>query len=371
MALSIRHYRENDEEQINLLYNSLFGTNRTTEQWQWEFVKTAAGMSLIIVATDEAGKIQAHDSFIPTIYYYKNNQLETGKTGDAMITPEYRGKKEFKRITKFCMDEAYKQDFAFLWGIARKEGVGYKMRIKTGYRHILDMKAYFAVLNVRNCTNDIAKFLNFGGLKKTLLNTVFSVLAKRAKRRQKLEVKNKKIEISVVDSFDERFDDLWAHFALKTQMLTIKRSSSYLKWRFQDNPNREYHILTASINGKMIGYMVISVIARSNMNLNIKIGTIADFLVIEKETLVHQAFLDKAMDYWKEKNTDLLICWNQNKSKENRPLLDELKSRGFLNSMGKFDIPIYGKNITQEVPDDILFSADKWFATLAFAGRWA
>lgn len=371
MSLNIRQYKEGDEKQINYLYHSLFNVDRTYKQWDWEFLKTAAGKSLIVVAEDKNGKIQAHDSFIPSCFFYKGNYFYAGKTGDAMISKEYRGKKEFGKITNYCIDETKQTNFSFLWGIARKEGVGYKMRLKTGYQHILDMKAYFTIINPKSCTEDITNFLKWKGLKKYCTKQLFSFLSKRANRLQKKLSIISEYKIELVDNFDDSFDFLWENFIKESQNLTIARTKKYLKWRFENNPNRNYQILVAKHKNKIIGYMILSIISRDNMKLNMKIGTISDFLILKNHEKVFSNLLAEAIKYWKQKNADIVINWIQKESEISAILLKKLKKNGFINSMGKFDIPIYGKKINNKFQENILFSKEKWFATLAFAGKWA
>ena len=83
---------EEDYKKINDFYNRIRSSNRSIDQFYWEFHNLPFGKSVYVIAEDEE-KIIATNCIIPIELIYDNHQIiRSGKSEDTLADPTYRGK---------------------------------------------------------------------------------------------------------------------------------------------------------------------------------------------------------------------------------------------------------------------------------------
>ena len=85
-----------------------------------------------------------------------------------------------------------------------------------------------------------------------------------------------KIVIRVVKQFDATFNKLWGDFQDKYPVMLI-RDWAFLTWRFTNTSHRQYRILVAETEAKMLGYVVL----RCTNIRGVNAGLVLDFLVTD------------------------------------------------------------------------------------------
>ena len=368
-SLEYRDFRPGDEGLIGDLYHQIFQKARDIKQWEWEFINTPEGSSTIRIIED-ASRIIGHIALIPMRFEYFDREVIVGKSEDSGLSPEYRGKRLFGKLEKSCFDQASEKGFSIAYSISR---TAREVHLKAGYHPLPSLKGYFVSLEHDFVAKELSKVLKLRTPGETLLKTTLKIFSNRFKKRFRTKpVKLEKIAIEKINRFDGRADELWNRFIDQHKVITVKRSASYLNWRFVDNPNHEYDIYMALYKDAPVGYLITTAVRRKeDFNCDLLIGLISDFLLLDEHKEVLPLLFDKAVESWRRKRCDCVINWIQKEGIFSDLMLRQLRRFGFLPMMGKFSIPISVRSLNKNIPIESIIEQKNWFITLAMCGRWA
>lgn len=367
--MEYREFQSGDENILNDLYNEVFDRRRTLEEWRWEYIDTTEGRSKIVVV-DLDGEVIAHEAMIPMRFHIFDREYLGGKIEDAYIVKDHRGKKVFGPLTEYCLDVSARDGYALTFGLTARP-VNYKLHISRGYKDICRLNAYFGVFNADAVTADVARLLGFSGLKRRLAGVGMKFLANRFSRKRRRYARGEDVfSVEKVSRFDDRFDRLFAEFVEGGNVITIKRSSTFLNWRYIDNPYRDYGVWAASDNGRVVGYFVAATVTREDMGLEIKVGVNSDFLVLPGYEAAIPSFLRRALDYWHTTGADVAISWVHRGGTYSRALVPELAKCGLISTRGRYDIPVFVRTLGDHIKTNKLYDIDHWHVTQVFGGAW-
>lgn len=128
------------------------------------------------------------------------------------------------------------------------------------------------------------------------------------------------VDVERVDSLPAETDDLFARVAARKGCLT-RRERPYLNWRYLQAPNSCYEVYTARRQGALCGLMVL----RPEHALVPNSCSIADWLVVEDDVEVMDAFLAAATARGREAGRQTLLAVFPDPSPEFR----NMQARGF------------------------------------------
>jgi len=93
---------------------------------------------------------------------------------------------------------------------------------------------------------------------------------------------------------------------LKENQFYVLRSEEYLRWKYNDNPRMNYHLLTVYKDDKQVGLIVFSSIKDSSVVMaKGKIVKIYESLFVCNSGLTHRRLLDLVVKYWQDKGEKL------------------------------------------------------------------
>jgi len=166
-----------------------------------------------------------------------------------------------------------------------------------------------------------------------------------------LKVIPSNIQISKVDRFDSRFDDLSQRLLSKIGVCTFK-SSSYLNWKYIDRPFSRMEVFAAEENGQIIGFLVVA----PNVRKDYPGGTIVDIMADPDDKKTILSLLKVAISYFKEKKVHSIECC--------------LTDKRFLRLLKKFFFakafvgePVLLWNLHKCKEKDFLIDINKWHLT--------
>lgn len=367
--LIYRQFRWGDEALIKDLYYEVFRKKRSIEQWKWEFMRMPEGPSNISVIEDD-GQIIGHVALIPIRFQYFDKEIIAGKSEDSSLRKEYRGRNLFGKLEHQCFATAAKRGFSISYSISR---TAREVHVKAGYCPLKPLQGYFVPLKPVRVAHEISNALAFSASKKALLRPIMELLARRFRTRCRDRTPPRAdLVIEEIERFDASFDDLWRRFAATQKLITIKRSSKYLNWRFVDKPAHAYRIHVARSGGALAGYIITTTVQRKkDFKTDLRIGVTSDFLVLDHDTHALASLFDRAVEDWISWNCDCVINWIHRDSLLADMMLDQLKRYAFVSMFGRFSIPISVRALRNEVPPEEITDERNWFFTLAFCGRWA
>jgi hypothetical protein len=111
------------------------------------------------------------------------------------------------------------------------------------------------------------------------------------------------ITVAQAPLFDETFDELWRVVSRDYPGIMV-RDRSFLSWRFDRCPNREYTRYLARRNGAAVGYMV----TRENRWRGTRRGRIVDYLVGRDDSAAFDALIRKVMNDFRSRGVVSVTC---------------------------------------------------------------
>ena len=215
------------------------------------------------------------------------------------------------------------------------------------------------------------RVLEFSAPKRLAAKAVLGLLEKKFARATARHAEGRDTyEIETITRFDGRFDDLFKRFTSGHKVITIKRSSEFLNWRYVDNPYRDYGIFAAVADGELVGYMVVATVTREDMGLTLLIGVTSDFLVLPGYEAAYPSFFRRAVEFWRLTGADMALNWVHRDGVYSGGFVNELKRCGFVSTRGRYDIPYFVRTLGDDVEIDGLYDIDNWHVTQVFGGAW-
>lgn len=205
--MEIRRYNKGDEEGIRELFALCFGREMSHEEWLWKYKGSPWGSS-IVVAT-EGDKIIAHYGGLRMRFHFKGRTYNVFQPCDVMTHPGYRARILSRKGAMVKTGEHFyainSMDFAIGFPSERHAILGTKLLGYTEHGYV-------------------------------------TALSKKITRLKRIWKPLFKIETGW-DSFNENeLDGLWEKVKDNCGISTEK-GSSYIFWRYRDNPIRRYEFL--------------------------------------------------------------------------------------------------------------------------------
>ena len=231
----MRAYDHGDEENILPMFNTVFNSNRTMDHWYWKFRDNPFGRYNIAVATTEDGVLAAHYCGYPVPFHSSvGNQKEflSFQIGDTMTNPRFRTlglgtTSVLSQVTKyfyhrFCRD-IVPLNYGFNTDNIRKFGerfLGYVYTSHVHY-HVMDLNE--------------KKLGALSRVKRFLLGFTFEKVS------------------SCPREYDLFFDRVCNDYGM-----LVKRTASYLQWRYLDCPDKVHNVFAVRRFRKLVGWSVFS-----------------------------------------------------------------------------------------------------------------
>ena len=250
-----RQAEEKDYKKINDFHNRLYSSNRTIEQFRWEFHNSPAGRSIYIIGEDN-DEIAGTNCVIPIfLINSKGEKVLTGKSEDTLVDPKYRGQNVFYNLYQVLFEKCIENGVKVIWGFTSAYKPFKKLGFKIPYEHqqilianrIVPSFKYLSSLNRNNRLIDKAKILGL---------CFFSKLNYSFKSTNNLVLK--RFHISTEAKIDQVNDLIQANLKEKENAFAIDQSSEFQQWRIYDNSN-SYKIHTFSFendNNKLVVLLI-------------------------------------------------------------------------------------------------------------------
>jgi GNAT superfamily N-acetyltransferase len=251
MAITIRLLQDQEVELANAFFNQVYQTNRSIENFRWEFLNGPFGKALYTIAVDDSitthTKIVGIQCAIPIeLIGSKGKNVLTAKSEDTLVDPSYRGQKIFERMYELLFSECKKAGIQYLWGFtpAQKafERIGFEIPFKAEQALLVfnPFKAYtyLKCLNVQNTVIDKLKIFSL-----SILSWI------KGFRRYFVKLKgNDLLETSILNK-NAFFQSCYTN----QEYFTLNETDQYLNWRINQNPfQNAYSNFQLHKNGKVV-----------------------------------------------------------------------------------------------------------------------
>jgi GNAT superfamily N-acetyltransferase len=363
----VRTYAKGDEiEILKLMSMSGFERDyqRTVEHWLWKYECNPFGH--IIGVAEHNGRLVG--SMGLTIIKLKiGDQVVLGSQAvDLLVHPKFRRQGIFLSIGRFLQKEVKKKGIVISYVFPNEQSrLGFLKY--HGYFDVGNVPRLVKPVNMSKMTsffeeNRVVRVLNdnkiSSGVMRILLQTVFKVsflVSKLFIHVGRTDIEN--LTIRTIELFDDRFDDFWNKVS-KEYSISVVRDRRYLNWRYFECPNVKYTVLVAERKGEVSGYVVL----RCTNEKSLVVGHIVDLLAPLDDKSAIRYIITKAIDHFKEKNVDLIVCWMLKESSSARHTYKILRSNGF--------IPIFGQSMSfiarassPKVSSSSVADVTRWYIT--------
>ncbi len=260
-----RPYRPGDEVEINRLYRSITGRDRSAAEFAWEWLDTWAGrgsMNLLFDLDREPGdQLIAQYSLIPTPLSLRGRPTVAGKTENCMSHPACRGTGLYSAHERACFEEE-KKKYSFFFTTAGQVAGGAvgRVRTKLGYVAFDDWANYTLWLQSAALREDLREIMVAKGSVGKKLAPVFSrALAatlqtySRSRRRGA-----SRYQVAAAGTADAPLDEIAGLWDRNRERygISVDRRADYLRWRVNDDPHVEHEYLIMTGRHGLLGYAV-------------------------------------------------------------------------------------------------------------------
>jgi len=294
--VNIRLIAEGEEEACNKFHNRLYKTNRTIDQWRWEFtLNNYLSKPVPYAVVEDDGAIVGTQAFIPIRLIDKDGVYWTAKSEETLVDPSYRGKKLFEKMYALLFEYAEEHEFSYIWGftpaIKAFDRLNFTIPGKTGQIFMPFSARSIAPMMAKST---IGKQAGFGDKLKSVLARSGCVVAQSVSAVKVALNKNKNIgdlEIRTMDQPDEQTGELCRGFIDHYGGTTIYRDADYLKWRLFDNPYVKSVVRAVYDNDKLLGWVAF-MLADDGLGYLVDIMTTPDDQIYKPEDLIRLLLLE-------------------------------------------------------------------------------
>lgn len=334
------------EARLSELHRDGYGVERNKEYWEWKYVRNPAGRDLMFLGVTE-NKVVGHVGTIPIRMKVGQKCILASQTVDIVVLPEYQKGTPFFRLEKLAREECKRNAIGFNFGFSVKRT--YRVSTKTlGFRGVCPITKLVKIF-------DPTLFLQ----KRIQMKPLCTFLGSMVRHSRKVQYGRRvnvppEYDMIEVERFDNTFDEFWQHGAQKYDIM-VKRDSTYLNWRYADNPSEHYTIfaLERSGGGSLRGFIVLS--CRQNQ---VKRGHIVDVLTAKDDDSAVTLLLEKALAYFIRDNVHIVSCW----ALEHTVLFRTLRKMGFFMRQTPHNLIV--RSFIPDIPNEYLTQRKKWYVTM-------
>lgn len=330
----IAPYEPRDEYQIKHLQKLIYGNElepekETIDFWYWEFLNNPLGKAFINTAKVKK-KVVGYYAVIPIEYKLLDKIIKAGLVVDVMTHPDYQKQGMFVSLGRSSMDWIKKNGYAFSTGYPHKDNV-MPGHTKVGWKEVFDLNVYVMPINIKNISITYSK----NKIKQKLLN--FGLKFYSLLRKYRCTSNNSNIKIIKLEEFPKNIINMINK--IKDNFSFIQnRTYKFLKWRYDDVPNRKYEKYYLYEKDLLSGYIVV----RKKKRFNLLTLFIVDMLAVED--YLYEILLDKIYRLYNNSNIDLIAFVVS----PNKQIKKILRKKRFIKSNFKFKFISYDcKNYLQ------------------------
>lgn len=344
--LEMRAVQKNDFEGLSILYKEVYNINLNKDYWQWKYFDNPAGEIIYMYVPLEGERTVGEAGMIPATVIYKNKHTPASQCCDITVHPDYQKGGTFLKLARLSIDKVIDDKLFFIYGFSVPVTLKVSKRFLK-FRSVCTLWRWLLVINPKPYLLRKIKVNFIAGIIAALVRPVI----KARILRRCLKTDNKIIE---VNRFDERFDAFWEK-RKQDYEIAVARDSTYLNWRYFDNPSGTYKVFAYLSGNEIRGFIILT-----KAEDEIKRGFIMDILADPSDNKITEYLLSSAMEYFFEEKVDAVMTWFPKESK----MVERIEAWGFI---GKETIHNLIVNLTGEedvIDSEYILNPANWYFTM-------
>lgn len=351
---TMRAYEEGDEEQIRGLFELVFGQELEASRWSWQYRENYTDTIIITVAEGDGRELAGQYALRPTRMKIGDETRLGTLSLDTMVHPNYRRQGMFTKLAERTYEVAAKQGIPLTYGFPNQNSY----RGFVGKLDWVDLCGRIPIfVKVLNTRNVLSKRIGNKRLLSaaTLLSQPSLAVLYQLKNGGDLPLG---YDLNKVSRFDDRLDTFWVEASTAYKIL-VARDTTYLNWRFVENPTEEYSILLCENGADVAGYMVL----KYEEKFDLRLGFIVDVLTRSGASDLGTALISEAVTRFQHQ-ADLVTCLML----EHTSQATALRRNGFVVvPEGFFPQELYlgVRRHTNEYSEEFITNPENWYITWA------
>lgn len=258
---------------------------------QWQYFNNPAGKALIKLAKSDDNEVVGQYVIIPMKIKVNEEIVDSTLSLNTLTRKDYRGKGIFTKLADAVYKKCEEDKLEFTYGFPNPNSYPGFVK-KLGFTDLGSLPLMVYPLNIEKL---LLKRFNSNLLSKLggIFNGIFNICIKN----------DECIQIKEIDGDLRDFDMFWDEIKGKYKVIGV-RNSDYIKWRYKDIPMREYHIIGAYKNKKLVAYVVL----RKSEIEKFKCGMIVDFMIKDGDMLAGRKIISEAIAKFTNDGMELVGC---------------------------------------------------------------
>lgn len=246
-AWSVRFYRDGDEEQVNDLFNRVFGRTRTLAQWKWKFSDNPLASEKVFVIGTISGTIVGMYPCVMSSWRVADERVMAVEPVETAIEESARDGRLIGAMFKAHVERSEAINVRFSYGTPNDGHYKFGKR-RLGYRDMAELAILYKRINM--------KLPGIGYVRwPSLVRRRFNHELITAGQPVECATRGG-LRVEIMQNLDGRFDRLWDLASPSHQVIAV-RNTSFLKWRYFDNPLGQAVCLGAVEGGTLMGYLML------------------------------------------------------------------------------------------------------------------
>ncbi|NIR48842.1 GNAT family N-acetyltransferase [candidate division KSB1 bacterium] len=287
----VRSYNKGDEHQILELWRLVFHHRRSLEHWRWKFQNNPyLEVQAALAYTPFDQKIVGQYTVLPVRINFRGDSLLGSQVVDLMTHPDVQRQGISLKTAQHCYEALQTNDVSIVFSFFSKTSYpGHVKRL--GSKPITPLKQYWLRLNIYS-----------NGLTSKINNFFYSIWLRFRLFKERFVLKHLQSSMTFRLSRDATFhqsktvphgyDELW-HTIRPYEVLSIWKDSEYLRWRYDQNPDREFDYFYLVEGKQIIALAVVTAEAGSDV-------TICELLARDRNVLNSRMLIGRILSYYRD-----------------------------------------------------------------------
>lgn len=251
--MEIRYATAADAIECNNFHNEHYGTERTLEQWMWEFSTPTTSGDLPLVVAVADGEIVGTQGYIPVRFIDERGPFLTAKSEETLISTKMRGKSLLRDLYEPLFEHARTRDCMSIWGFTPAEAafrrLGFDIPAQTG--QLFQAISPSSLLDLAGSDGGRSPFraraIEAAGVALALWSRLAAMSA-----TGRLASDERLVTLDDAGLFDEAYN---RRFITNWSGATILRDRDYMQWRVFENPYLRANVVAIVREGALQGHI--------------------------------------------------------------------------------------------------------------------
>jgi GNAT superfamily N-acetyltransferase len=330
----VRRTREHDEEMFRL-YEQVFGeaaARASKHRWSWQYERNplARETGPVIWMARQGPRLLGQMATMRVALWFGSREVQASWGNDYFVRKGAQGRGLGALLSNAWSDH---EDVALALGLTPSS---YPLFKKLGFVDVGPVPFYQKILDA----SAVAR-RRLGGALGALAAPVLSAALRARFGRDRRSPPD--VEVRPVSGFSDEYDRLWER-ARGTYVMSVRRDSAYLRWKYRECPHRRYDLHEARRDDDLVGYAV----SREDDYRGTKLGWIVDVFTDTRDEDAKDALITSMLRSFRASAVVRAQAYSLN-----APLARTLRRHGFFPGSSKVQFCVKSRVDPQGAFDDV------------------